>query len=295
MKARSFLPCVVSSLPKRPSRQGLWDESHLSRPLLAGLRTTEGRPSMSTLHRQAVRLVTGVFVVASLAGCAATEENPLNVNAVSAGQPDAAAESSSPRPTETADSSPSATPDNSPSATPDNDTASFISESLGDDPLNIRADGATLCGVQPQDSILQYTIMLHNPTLDTFTFDSIDLVDAQGLSKVDAKVARANREGHGNHGASPAQPTEHGTASHDAPPTPSPAVTEPSAPVAPVPAVGYLFEPDQHINIVVSVALDDAAIRGTADDVLVGFSSSSGRQFSVPHDLNITIDRTTCA
>ena len=295
MKARSFLPCVVSSLPKRPSRQGLWDESHLSRPLLAGLRTTEGRPSMSTLHRQAVRLVTGVFVVASLAGCAATEENPLNVNAMSAGQPDAAAESSSPRPTVTTESGPAVTPDSSPADTPDNDTASFISESLGEDPLNIRADGATLCGVQPQDSILQYTIMLHNPTLDTFTFDSIDLVDAQGLSKVDAKVARANREGHGNHGASPAQPTEHGTAGHDATPTPSPSATDPSTPVAPVPAVGYLFEPDQHINIVVSVALDDAATRGTADDVLIGFSSSSGRQFSVPHDLNITIDRTTCA
>ena len=44
----------------------------------------------------------------------------------------------------------------------------------------------------------------------------------------------------------------------------------------------------------VSVALDDAVTRGTADDVLVGFSSA-GRQFSVPHDLNITIDRTTCS
>lgn len=242
---------------------------------------------MSALHPRAISLATGILVVASLAGCAVTEENPLNVNAVRAGQPDTAVAPPELAPTETSTSDPA--------VTPDNESTSFISDSLGDDPLNIRADGATLCGVQPQESTLQYTIMLHNPTLDTFTFDSIDLVDAQGLTKVDAKVAPANREGHGNHGASPAQPSEHGATGHDPTPTPSPSATEPSTfSVAPVPAVGYLFEPDQHINIVVSVALNDAVARGTADDVLVSFSSSSGRQFSVPHDLNITIDRTTC-
>ncbi len=50
----------------------------------------------------------------------------------------------------------------------------------------------------------------------------------------------------------------------------------------------------KHINIVVSVALEDGAQRGTADDIVVGFSSP-GREFSVPHDRNITIDRTTCS
>ena len=224
-----------------------------------------------------------------------TEENPLNVNTAGTTQQDGAGQQ------DNGSSLPSTgapTPDDAPDGVPDDaqeGAATFITESLGDDPLNIRADGATLCGVQPKDSVLQYTVMLHNPTLETFTFTSIDLGDPQGLRKVDATVVPANREGHGNHGASPTQPSEHGTATHDASPTPSPSASEPSTfSVEPVPAIGYRFEPDKHINIVVSVALDDAVIRGTADDVLVGFSSAE-RQFSVPHDLNITIDRTSCS
>lgn len=247
------------------------------------LLTIRGCSRMSTPHHRLIRLAMGTLLIAGLAGCGAAEEDPLNVNAASANQQGSAGQDDSDIPL----------PSNSDAA--QDDAATFISDSLDDDPLNIRADGATLCGVQPQDSLLQYTIMLHNPTLETFTFDSIDLVDAQGLRKVDVKVAPANREGHGNHGASPAQASAHGTAGHEATPTPSPTASEPSTfAVTPVPAIGYRFEPDQHINIVVSVALDDAVTRGTADDVLVGFSSA-GRQFSVPHDLNITIDRTTCS
>ncbi|MEG9250184.1 hypothetical protein V6S67_18995 [Arthrobacter sp. Soc17.1.1.1] len=255
---------------------------------------------MNTPHHRTIRLATGALLIAALAGCAVTEENPLNVNAANANNQGATGEQegSSPLPSSSDTAIPDGSADGGATSAADgteNDAATFITESLDDDPLNIRADGATLCGVQPQDSFLQYTIMLYNPTLETFTFDSIDLVDAQGLRQVDAKVAPANREGHGNHGASPAQASEHGNATHNATPTPSPSASEPSTfSVTPVPAVGYSFEPDQHINIVVSVALNDAATRGTADDILVGFSTA-GRQFSVPHDLNITIDRTTCS
>ncbi|MUK02208.1 hypothetical protein GM708_09900 [Vibrio cholerae] len=242
---------------------------------------------MSTFRRPRARLALGLLVIAAVSGCGVAEQNPLNVNTQDVNAQDGGEDAGQ----GSTRSSVSAPED----AKEGQDGASFISADLDDDPLNIRADGATLCGVQPKDSFLQYTIMLHNPTLETFTFDSVDLVDAQGLGKIDAKITPANREGHGNHGASPAVAGGHGAAGHDATPTPTPSPTEPSTfSVEPVPAVGYQFEPDQHINIVVSVALEESATRGTADDVLVGFSATA-REFSVPHDLNITIDKSTCS
>lgn len=264
---------------------------------------------MSSLGRPGVRFALAFVTIAALSGCGVTEENPLNVNTQDVNAQGSSAEDAdggttqSQAPNEVSSAEPSAGASKAADADDASgagqagegqDAASFLSANLGDDPLNIRADGATLCGVQPKDSFLQYTIMLHNPTLQTFTFDSVDLVDAQGLRKIDAKITPANREGHGNHGASPAPAGGHG-AGHGATPTPTPTKKEPSTfSVKPVPAVGYTFEPDQHINIVVSVALEDTVTRGTADDVLVGFSAP-GREFSVPHDLNITIDKTTCS
>lgn len=245
---------------------------------------------MSSFGRPAACVALAFLTAAALTGCGVTEQNPLNVNTQDVNAQGSAKPSVGASGAADADDASNA----SEAAGEGQEAASFLSADLGDDPLNIRADGATLCGVQPKDSFLQYTIMLHNPTLETFTFDSVDLVDAQGLRKIDAKITPANREGHGNHGASPTPAGGHG-AGHSATPTPTPTKKEPSTfSVKPVPAVGYTFEPDQHINIVVSVALEDTVTRGTADDVLVGFSAP-GRDFSVPHDLNITIDKTTCS
>jgi hypothetical protein len=235
-------------------------------------------PVMEAQHKRLRVFAAGLVLIAGVTGCGAVEQNPLNVN-TGQGDDRSAADSSG--------------EDSNPADTAGEAAASFISENLDEDPLNIRADGATLCGVQPKDSVLRYTIMLHNPTLETFTFDDITLGDAQGLTQVSAMVTPANREGHGNHGA-PAGPSEHASTGH-ATPAPTPTASEPSTfMVEPVPAGGYQFEPDKHINIVVAVALEDGVQRGTADDVIVGFSSPS-REFSVPHDLNITIDRTTCS
>lgn len=224
-------------------------------------------------------LLAGAVAVSFMTGCAASEDNPLNVNA---GAPLSEETSSTPEESGASGTAGSA------------GSASFLSESLGDDPLNVGADGAKLCGVQPQDSFQQYTIMLHNPTLQEFTLGEMTLGNSEGLRQVKAEVTPANREGHGNHGAAPAAAGAHG-GGHETAPTPTPTESEPSTfLVAPVPADGYTFEPDKHINIVVSVALEDGVDRGTAENIVVNFSSPA-RDFSVSHNLEITIDRTSCA
>ncbi len=162
----------------------------------------------------------------------------------------------------------------------------------GDDPLGIAKDGAKLCGVQPKQSFQQYTLLLHNPTLETFTFSDIALGSPEGLSVVSVEVTPANKEGHGNHGAAPGSAPH---AEHEA--APSPAVTEPEPStfeVEPVPVEGFVFKPDAHIDIVVEVALEETADRGTAENVAVHFSSPD-REYSVAHPLNITVDRTSCS
>ena len=234
---------------------------------------------MEAQHTRTRAVVAGLVLIAGLTGCSAVEQNPLNVNASRSAVQGGADASGTGR--DSADPA-------------EGSAASFITENLDDDPLKIGVDGATLCGVQPKDSFLQYTIMVHNPTLETFTFNAINLGASEGLTQVSATITPANREGHGNHGAPAAGPGDHSSTGHDTP-APTPTASVPSTfSVEPVPAVGYQFEPDQHINIVVSVALQEGVQRGTADDIVVGFSSP-GREFSVPHDLNITIDRTTCS
>ncbi|MHA7264232.1 hypothetical protein ACX80W_13625 [Arthrobacter sp. TMN-37] len=212
-------------------------------------------------RRQTPRGLLGAaaLTAALLAGCGVTEENPLDVNAareVSAGS---------------VQGSPAGTV-------------------KGEDPLNIGADGAKLCGVQPQESFQEYTVMLHNPTLEEFTFGEISLGDPQGLRMVSAEVTPANKEGHGHHGAgADAGHAGHGEATVTAEPA------EPSTfLVEPVPADGYRFTPDSHINIVVAVALEDGVDNGTARNILVRFASSE-RDYEVAHNLEIEIDRTSCA
>lgn len=216
---------------------------------------------LSQRHRGAL-LATVITVPLLIGGCGATEENPLGVN--SAGTEQEPPGTSAPREDRQADP---------------------VGANLGEDPLNVGLDGADLCGVQPQESRLRYTVMLHNPTLETFTFGEMALGDPQDLEIISSVVQTANREGHHHGGADVAAHEEHSAA-----PTPT-ATQEPIGP--PVPAEGYLFEPDAHVNIIVTVELADGATNGTADNILVNFSSSE-REYSVAHNLKIEVDATSC-
>ncbi|MBG6226746.1 hypothetical protein IWX63_003348 [Arthrobacter sp. CAN_A2] len=158
--------------------------------------------------------------------------------------------------------------------------------------MGIAKDGATLRGEQPEKSFQQYTLLLHNPTLETFTFSDVALGSPKGLSVVSVEVTPANKEGHGNHGAAPGSASH---AEHEAVPSPADTKPEPSTfEVDPVPVEGFVFEPDAHIDIVVEVALEETVDRGTAENVAVQFSSPD-RAYSVAHPLNITVDRTSCS
>jgi hypothetical protein len=215
-----------------------------------------------TMMKTRMRLLGAAAVMVTLlAGCGVAEENPLNVNA--------------------ARQAPAGTVQGAPAGT-----------ALGEDPLNIAADGAKLCGVQPKDSFQEYTVMLHNPTLEVFTFGEITLGSPKGLRVVSAEITPANREGHGHHGAGAEAGAHAGHSETPAPPT-TPA--EPSTfLVKPVPADGYRFEPDAHINIVVAVALEEGVDNGTAENIMVRFASAE-RDYAVAHNLSIEIDRTTCS
>lgn len=233
---------------------------------------------MGPIHRRRAGLVLSVMVCALVsAGCGTVDENPLNVNGDRS--------SSAPTIESAAGSEAGAlVEESSAEAAPAGDV-------WGDDPLGITKDGATLCGVQPEKSFQQYTLLLHNPTLETFTFTDIELGSPKGLSVGSAEVTPANKEGHGNHGAAPGS----AHAEHEAVPSPTETDPEPSTfDVEPVPAEGFVFEPDAHIDIVVKVALEETADRGTAENVAVEFSSP-GREYSVAHPLNITVDRTSCS
>lgn len=174
-----------------------------------------------------------------------------------------------------------------PSTSGDGSKAAPVGNDLGDDPLNVGIDGAQLCGVQPENSRLRYTVMLHNPTLETFTFGEMKLGDPEDLNILSSMVQTANREGHHHPGADAAADPHGG---HTATPTPTKA-PEPIGP--PVPAEGYQFLPDAHVNIIVTVELAEGATHGSADNILVAFSSPE-RNYSVPHNLEIDVDATSC-
>lgn len=207
-----------------------------------------------------------VALAASLAlsGCGTVEENPLGVNTSPGEQAQPVA----------------------PDTRPDGSQAAPVGNNLGDDPLNVGIDGAELCGVQPDDSRLRYTVMLHNPTLETFTFGEMKLGNPEGLDIISSMVQTANREGHHHPGAEAA-----GHGGHTATPAP----TKPPEPIGPpVPAEGYQFEPDAHVNIIVTVELAEGVTHGDADNILVAFSTPD-RDYSVAHNLKIDVDATSCS
>lgn len=243
---------------------------------------------VGSIQRRRTCLGLSVIMVALIStGCGAVDENPLNVNG----------DRSSTAPTTTPDAggSNAAGSESSASTQESSSNGALVGDQWGDDPLGIAKDGATLCGVQPETSLQQYTLLLHNPTLETFTFSDIGLGSPEGLSVVSVEVTPANKEGHGNHGAAPGAAPH---AEHEAVPSPTETEPEPEEPstfeVEPVPAEGFVFESDAHIDIVVKVALDDEVDRGTAENVTVDFSSPT-REYSAAHPLNITVDRTSCS
>jgi hypothetical protein len=201
----------------------------------------------------------------ALAGCGSVEENPLGVN--TAAEPQAQA----------------AGPDTSGGG-----EVVPIGSDLGDDPLNVGLDGAELCGVQPEDSRLRYTVMLHNPTLETFTFGDMALGNPEGLTIISSMVQTANREGH-HHPTAPGGAHEE----HSAAPTTAPA-EEPEPIGPPVPAAGYQFVPDAHVNVIVTVELAEGVTHGSADNIVVAYATPE-REYAVPHNLSIDVDATSCS
>lgn len=202
-----------------------------------------------------------VLVALSSAGCAAVEENPLSVN--------------SPR-SEANVSAVEASP------------ADF-----GDDPLNLAENGASLCSSQPDIGFQEFTVLVHNEALETFTLEDISLADPLGLTLVSAEVSPANRDGHHKaHGdAGGAGHGGHSTA----PATAAPDETaEPAGPVEPVPAQGYTITTHEYINLVVAVSIEDGADAGTAQGITVGYSTGDA-EFTGTHPLKVELNREGCA
>ena len=51
--------------------------------------------------------------------------------------------------------------------------------------------------------------------------------------------------------------------------------------------------PDAHVNIIVTVELAQGVTHGSAENILVAFSTPE-RDYSVAHDLKIDVDATSC-
>ncbi|THJ66720.1 hypothetical protein E8P82_07190 [Arthrobacter echini] len=215
--------------------------------------------------RRAAVLIATLSAGLALAGCGATEEDPLGVNSAGEDSPAVAAGTA---------------------GEGDSSSADPIGLAQGEDPLGIGLDGAALCGVQPKDSRLHYTVMLHNPTLESFTFGEMTLGDPEELVILSSQAQTANREGH-HHGGT----AKGGHDAHAAVPTPT-ASPEPIGP--PVDAEGYVFEPDAHVNIIVTVELAEGAPHGSAENIVVAFSSPE-RDYAVAHPLKIDVDAVSCA
>lgn len=214
-------------------------------------------------------LTGGALLTALLAsGCTAVESNPLDVN--------------SPR-----------TQDNA-SAVQQPATAD-----VGDDPLNLDENGATLCSTQPGIGFQEFTVLVHNEALETFTLDDVTLQDPDGLTLVSAEVSPANREGHHKaHGGEDGDDGGHGTHSAEpapaAPSAPPSAAAEAAVPVEPVPADGYAVSTHEYINLVVAVSIAEGADAGTAQGITVAYSTG-GQEFTGTHPLVIELTREGCA
>lgn len=210
-------------------------------------------------------LMCGALLTALLAsGCMAVESNPLDVN--------------SPR-----------TQDNA-SAVQQPATAD-----VGDDPLNLAENGATLCSTQPGIGFQEFTVLVHNEALETFTLDDVTLQDPDGLTLVSAEVSPANREGHHKaHGGEEGDDGGHGTHSAEPAPAAPSATASAAAPVDPVPADGYAVSTHEYVNLVVAVSIAEGADAGTAQGITVAYSTG-GQEFTGTHPLVIELTREGCA
>lgn len=164
-------------------------------------------------------------------------------------------------------------------------------EDFGDDPLNLAENGATLCATQPDIGYQEFTVLVHNEALETFTLDDVALKDPEGLTLVSAEVSTANRDGHHKaHGDDDGG--AHG--SHSAEPEAAPAEeAEPAGPVEPVPAEGYNITTHEYVNLVVAVSIADGVDSGTAQGVAVDYSTG-GQTFTGTHPLILELDREGC-
>ena len=210
-------------------------------------------------------LMGGALLTALLAsGCMAVEANPLDVN--------------SPRMQENA------------SAVQQPATAD-----VGDDPLNLAENGATLCSTQPGIGFQEFTVLVHNEALETFTLDDVTLQDPDGLNLVSAEVSPANREGHHKaHGGEDGDDGAHGTHSAEPAPAAPSATASAAAPVDPVPADGYAVSTHEYVNLVVAVSIAEGADAGTAQGITVAYSTG-GQGFTGTHPLVIELTREGCA
>ena len=224
------------------------------------------------VSRTATILGISVITAVLISGCGGMEDNPLNVN-----------------------SSPQAVQGGNVAAGPD---AGVVPASLGEDPLQLGANGAKLCSVEPALGYQEYTVLIHNETLESFTIDDVSLGEPSGVSLKSAEVTPANRGGHGTHGMADGTVMGGGdehTGAHGA----GEMAAESDTPknvffTEPVPAVGYDISTLEYLNVVVSVSLDEGADRGTSDFVEIDYSTTDG-SFTGRHPLTITIDSDSCA
>ncbi|WP_299168180.1 hypothetical protein [uncultured Arthrobacter sp.] len=210
--------------------------------------------------RSAAR-VGGVMLAALLtSGCMAVEANPLDVN--------------------------------SPRSQGNVSAVQQTVANFGDDPLNLAENGATLCYTQPDIGFQEFTVLVHNEALETFTLDDVTLQDPENLTLVSAEVSPANRDGHhkapadddgGAHGTHSAEP---------APAAPSESA-EPAGPVEPVSAEGYNITTHEYVNLVVAVSIAEGADAGTAQGITVAYSTG-GSEFTGTHPLVVELDREGC-
>ncbi|GAA1133674.1 hypothetical protein [Arthrobacter flavus] len=220
-------------------------------------------------RRTATILGMSVLAVGLISGCGGMEDNPLNVNGA---------------PPEQAIAGGSGT--------------DVIAASLGEDPLQLGVNGAKLCSVQPALGYQEYTVLIHNETLESFTIDDVSLGSPAGVTLNSAEVTPANRGGHGTHGMEDGTVMgggeEHTEAHGSGEMADMADMPENVFFTEPVPAVGYEISTLEYLNVVVSVSLDDDADRGTSDYVEIDYSTADG-SFTGKHPLAITMDQDSCA
>ncbi|WP_026551664.1 hypothetical protein [Arthrobacter sp. H20] len=224
------------------------------------------------VSRTATILGISVITAGLISGCGGMEENPLNVN----GAPESA------QGVTVADA-------------PD---AVVVPAPPSEDPLQLGANGAKLCSVEPALGYQEYTVLIHNETLESFTVDDVSLGSPSGVTMNSAEVTPANRGGHGTHGMADGTVMGGGgehTSAHGA--GEMAAMEEMPENVfftEPVPAIGYEISTLEYLNVVVSVSIDEGAERGTSEYVEIDYSTAEG-SFTGQHPLAITMDRESCA